>query len=561
MSRHAEKFAPLPHLQSSDESLVAPEAMIGEDPRRITMHTRGDGDGGEGDSFLRAFVRAGGGVAESVMAAAKSGSPSDGLLSYAGLISETWSVLKVRPSEAEVTPASIGAAWFTLDSFLEVCAATTPFTRQAKERCIAALHWVSSYLGAEGSHLENRVDAELRALDMSEGRFPLEGEPGLKRAWQYLAELPIAPAGLPDRSADVGEATGAFRGAEPAMPAHVEEVDPEAEATHLYDVWFGTNRQPVDAADPAKGFTNERAADGTVHYGTCAVEIPRTHKFGSLGTPFWKRWIRLQFTDDHLKLRKISSFPAEQDFLTALREEMEALGEGERVVLVYLHGYNTSFDEAARRAAQIGFDLKVPGAMAFYSWPSKAEVRGYPADIARVEASEKQIADFLTALVSSTGATQVHVIAHSMGNRGFARAVARITAHASAVGNVKFGQILLAAPDIDVDLFNELARVYPSISKRTTMYVSAKDRALGMSSWLQDSNRAGFTPPVTLLDGIDTIEVTNIDLTLLGHGYFAEAAPVLYDIKELMDSNSDPDKRLRTRPMGPQEKRYWVIGA
>jgi len=309
------------------------------------------------------------------------------------------------------------------------------------------------------------------------------------------------------------------------------------------------------------GFTNERDPAGTVHYGTCSVEIPRTHKFGSTGTPFWKRWIRLEFTDDHLKLRKISPFDSEDDFLGAMREEMEALDEGERSVLVYLHGYNTSFQDAALRAAQIGFDLKVPGATAFYSWPSMAQAKGYGADIARVEASEVQIADFLTAVATRAGASQVHVIAHSMGNRGFARAIARITSHATATSNVRFGQILLAAPDIDVDLFNQLAIAYPTISERTTMYVSAKDKALAMSSFLQDSNRAGFTPPVTLMDGIDTIEVTNIDLTILGHGYFAEAAPVLYDIKELIADNKPPDKRLRVRPEGPDNRRYWVIGA
>ena len=148
-----------------------------------------------------------------------------------------------------------------------------------------------------------------------------------------------------------------------------------------------------------------------------------------------------------------------------------------------------------------------------------------------------------------------------MGNRGFARAIARITSHAAAIGNVRFGQILLAAPDIDVDLFIQLAVAYPLISDRTTMYVSAKDRALSVSSWLQDSDRAGFTPPITTLDGIDTIEVTNIDLTLLGHGYFAEAAPVLYDMKDLMEANKDPAKRLRIQEKDASGRKYWSIGA
>jgi len=93
------------------------------------------------------------------------------------------------------------------------------------------------------------------------------------------------------------------------------------------------------------------------------------------------------------------------------------------------------------------------------------------------------------------------------------------------------------------------------------MYVSARDKALGMSSFLQDSIRAGFTPPVTVLDGIDTVEVTNIDLTVLGHGYFAEAQPVLYDIKELIDNNRPPQRRLRVDAHAEGGANYWVIRA
>jgi esterase/lipase superfamily enzyme len=190
-----------------------------------------------------------------------------------------------------------------------------------------------------------------------------------------------------------------------------------------------------------------------------------------------------------------------------------------------------------------------------------AEVEGYPADIARVEASEKQIAEFLTAVANGAGAHRVHVIAHSMGNRGFARAVARITSHAAASARVRFGQIILAAPDLDVDLFKQLAMAYPLISERTTMYVSARDKAPALSRWLQDSDRAGFTPPVTVIDGIDTVEVTHIDLTLLGHRYFAEAEPVLYDIKELIDDDTPPDRRLRIEPRVQGGVRFWSIRA
>src|SRR5207247_3907751 len=117
-------------------------------------------------------------------------------------------------------------------------------------------------------------------------------------------------------------------------------------------------------------------------------------------------------------------------------------------------------------------------------WPSKASTEEYFADVERIGESEADIAEFLTSLATRLGGATVHIIAHSMGNRGLARAIQRITAAASRDAGVRFGQIILAAPDVSVGLFHDLARLYPALSQRTTMYVSALDRALGLSQGL-----------------------------------------------------------------------------
>jgi esterase/lipase superfamily enzyme len=181
---------------------------------------------------------------------------------------------------------------------------------------------------------------------------------------------------------------------------------------------------------------------------------------------------------------------ARDAFWTALRGELARSDEDGQQTLVYLHGYNVPFDEAAVRAAQIGFDLKVPGAMAFFSWPSRGSLGAYAAD----EASEAAIADFLVRLAIDSGASRVHVIAHSMGSRGLLRAIQRIMTQASATAGVRFGQMLLAAPDLDAGLFRDLAALYPKVSERTTLYVSARDRALEISHWLHQFDRVGYAP-------------------------------------------------------------------
>ncbi|MCB0186887.1 MAG: alpha/beta hydrolase, partial [Caldilineaceae bacterium] len=125
----------------------------------------------------------------------------------------------------------------------------------------------------------------------------------------------------------------------------------------LLRVWFATNRQPVDVANLAQGFAVARSADGLT-YGICHVYIPESHKPGSVGTPWWRRWIRLQ-PDDNLKLRAIQGLAHDQ-FWADLADKMASWWQpGERNMFVLIHGYNVGFDDAAIRAAQIGYDLKV----------------------------------------------------------------------------------------------------------------------------------------------------------------------------------------------------------
>jgi esterase/lipase superfamily enzyme len=347
--------------------------------------------------------------------------------------------------------------------------------------------------------------------------------------------------------------------APPELDGSDKKLQEHAEGPTSPEVWYATNRERIGAAASTINFSNRIDPDGKVYYGKCLVDIPKTHQFGSLGTQWWKRWSDFRFKDDHLKLQRIDCFLDGNQFFNALRADLTALDEAERQILIYLHGYNVTFDEAAIRAAQMGADLKITGATAFFSWASHGTLGSYVADGDRIAASEKAIGQFLVAIANQAGANKAHIIAHSMGNRGLARAMQRILAEASAHSGLRFGHIILAAPDIEVSLFRQLAAIYPLYCERATMYVSARDRALGISKWLQDSDRAGYTPPITVVPGIDTIEVTDMDLTLLGHGYYAEADGVIRDMFDLLQFNAPPDKRPRTRPVSISGQNYWVI--
>ena len=348
-------------------------------------------------------------------------------------------------------------------------------------------------------------------------------------------------------------ATRGISGEPTTAPQPVPEPD-KAE----YLVWYGTNRRPNDPRDPGKGYSAARDDPGVVHYGSSRVFIPKSHKIGSIGSPWWKRLLTL--TDDRLRLLGVSELERDA-YWGGIAAHLAAVSAEERNALIFVHGYNVSFEDAALRAAQIGFDLSIKGAMAFFSWPSEGVPAGYPADEATIEASEGAIADFMTDFAERSGAASVNIIAHSMGNRGVLRAVNRIAAAAQRRSGRPFGQIILAAADVDADVFRQLSKAYAEVASRTTLYVSKRDLAVEASRWLHAFPRAGLMPPTLVVPGIDTVNVTDVDLTMLGHGYVAEARAVLTDMHALITRGAPPDQRFGLRPTtNEQGERFWLIG-
>jgi esterase/lipase superfamily enzyme len=318
-----------------------------------------------------------------------------------------------------------------------------------------------------------------------------------------------------------------------------------------YPVWYGTNRM----LDAAGGYAGSR--DSRTHYGLCRVLVPRSHKIGSIGSSWWKR--AMSAVDDRLRILERTELQVE-NYWQGIISALSAVELGDRDAVIFVHGYNVSFEDAAIRAAQIGFDLSIKGAMAFFSWPSQGTNSGYLADEASIEASEPAITQFVVDFATRSGAKSVHVIAHSMGNRGILRAINRIAGDAQLQSDVHFDQIILAAADVDTDLFRNLCGACGKVSRRATLYVSEQDIAVEASKWMHKFPRAGLSPPVCVVSGIDTISVTNVDMTLLGHGYVAESREVLQDIHDLIRRGVDPSRRFGLRPAETDSGDvFWVL--
>ncbi len=195
--------------------------------------------------------------------------------------------------------------------------------------------------------------------------------------------------------------------------------------------------------------------------------------------------------------------------------------------------------------------------MVSFSWPSKGSTAAYIADQQAARTSAELLAQFLIKISKESRAEKIHLIAHSMGNYALLQTMLRPSMQAAIGKGLRFGQIILAAPDVDADEFIQDAGIYTEIADRVTLYASTKDRALSASKTLSDYPRAGLLPPPMILPKMDTIDVSSADLSLLGHSYVAEEIDVLLDMYRLITDNRSPRERPNISPV--QNGRYWKM--
>ncbi len=238
---------------------------------------------------------------------------------------------------------------------------------------------------------------------------------------------------------------------------------------------------------------------------------------------------RFEFKEDpdkHIVLsRTLRLSPT--DFDQRLQQRLDSDGNN---LLVFIHGYNVSFEDAARRTAQLAYDIDFPGAPLFYSWPSQSNWYEYQKDKKNIQLSVPHIKGFLLRLAETSGADSIHVIAHSMGNVGLTDALADIDASMPPLLN----QVVLAAPDIDADLFrNQIAPRIVGKAQQFTLYASDHDLALKASRYFNAGIRAGETAANLEIPGIKIIDATGLDTSLFGHTYYGGSS-VLNELRQLV---------------------------
>jgi esterase/lipase superfamily enzyme len=293
--------------------------------------------------------------------------------------------------------------------------------------------------------------------------------------------------------------------------------------TTKVDLLVATTRKPD--ANPAILFSGERGSG--LKTDAVTISIPPNREIGQVQWP-----------------SRIPGDPS-RNFITASVQPLTSLADNRawlkthmpksKHVLVFVHGFNNRYEEAVYRFAQIVHDSHADVAPVVFTWPSRASVFSYAYDRESTNFSRDALEELLRRVANSPSVDEVTVMAHSMGAW---LAVESLRQMAIRNGRVvpKIDNVILASPDLDIDVFASQFAALGRDKPHFTLFVSQNDRALRVSRRIAGSiDRLGQIDPTSPVNSkaLENLGITVIDLTKLrtgdplNHGKFASSPEVV----------------------------------
>jgi esterase/lipase superfamily enzyme len=374
---------------------------------------------------------------------------------------------------------------------------------------------------------------------------------------------------------------------------------PEEYRSNLVPIIYATDRAPEEPGENGVPRYGYRRSKSTA-YGTVTVAFDRELSWEDLVAKSRTHRrpgnvpMRIQSVDEHGRFPETPHPPALVDgklvpdpeteaALAAARAEAtaffrERLSRTPRKEMILLvHGYNNTFEVAAFRMAQLWHFLGREGLPVAYTWPAGrgGALRGYNYDRESGEFTIHHLKRFIESAAAVPELERIHIIGHSRGTDVVTTALRELHIKYSAMGKdtgeaLKLGHLILAAPDLDWEVVQQRigGERLVTVPESFTIYLSAADKAIGLSEWLFDSlqrlGRLGaedLTPAqrelIEQTDDLDLIDVT-AKTDFLGHGYFVSNPAVLSDLilRLRYDRKAGPE---HGRPLLDRGGGFWEL--
>jgi len=310
---------------------------------------------------------------------------------------------------------------------------------------------------------------------------------------------------------------------------------------------FATDRR---AGDQAGAFLSSQRRDRKdLALGSVTLQAP-TETVGNRssriaeGLGFLESAVGLQTQASHLRVLRSGLLQSDAAMAGLARKSLDRSTRFQGQGFIFVHGFNTSFEEALQRAAMISFDLDFDGPVFVFSWASLSKAWRYRSDRQRARKAVPFLVETLQRIGRQLPEMKLHIFAHSTGSEITVNALDELWREQHETKPLPGGELILAHADIRPIT---LARTLPAITAlgfAVTSYYSREDKAMSLSRWIRgDEERVGSRP--VYLTGVECIDVTGLGIKRdLNHNVFVRNPAVFNDIARLLKTGvRPPDSR------------------
>lgn len=244
---------------------------------------------------------------------------------------------------------------------------------------------------------------------------------------------------------------------------------------------------------------------------------------------------------DNWRIEAVEPVPAVGDLFR--------LAAGPRDVLLYVHGYNQTFETAALDAVRLSDGVRFQGETMLFTWPSRAKLLDYGYDRESAMWSRDALERVLEALVASPAVGRVHVVAHSIGTMLTMEALRQLYARNPGAATERIGAIVFASPDIDMDGFSSSVERIGALAPKITIITATNDRALSVSRWIAGGmTRVGLAEKAQLERmGLRVIDASQQGFGIINHDLFLSNAEIRQVIRRAVEGQL-PGRTVEAAP-------------
>lgn len=288
-----------------------------------------------------------------------------------------------------------------------------------------------------------------------------------------------------------------------------------------HTIFLATTR--TRSSEPYEFFSGERA--NKLGLGNVTVTIPASHQTGKIEQPTSGH----SDPEEHFTIRRPELYSDADAFSQGLELALAERPEGSREVLIFVHGYNTNFSAAVLRVSQFVHDTGFKGVPLLFSWASRGKAVDYVYDINSALQARFYLEE-LAVRLSRIDVDSFTIVAHSMGNLVTLEAMTALARRKEVRNSNRLKAVILAAPDVDFDLFVEQLDDLRSIKDKFYVFVSKDDKALTLSRRIAGGvARVGSADPKRLAAlGLKVVDLSTIDdPSNANHSKFADSPAIV----------------------------------